>query len=133
MGQPMLCECLHICVLRSAHECKITCFLFVCYLQTVKKNSSGFCLNSDRTAMSWIKKKKVLERSVDRNSHRDYTANRRSFTSCRLANQTPKHAAWLITPVCVGAILTGHRTCKGTVLITHFASVAPWCSTFCLP
>ena len=44
LGQPMLFECMGICVLSPAHESEMRGYLV--YVLIVKKISHGFCLNS---------------------------------------------------------------------------------------
>ena len=95
-GQPMLFECMGICVLSQVHESEmrgdLVYVLIVKYLLILFKFSHS---TLDRTALSWIfvvvrlkKKKFFLEGSVDDIIYRDYLANRRSSVYCSLACTT---------------------------------------------
>ena len=94
LGQPILFECMDICVLSPAHECEM-CSLV--YLLIIKYLSRRFCLNSATvyywTALSWnfggFFLKTFLEGSVDHIIYRDYVANRRSLIYCSLARRRP--------------------------------------------
>ena len=55
MGQPMLFECMGICVLSPAHESEMTGYLV--YLLIVKYLSNRFCLNSAKVHKSQEKKR----------------------------------------------------------------------------
>ena len=94
LGQPMLFECMGICVSSPAHECETRGYLV--YVLTVKYLLILFKF-SDSTY--WIERpycgffffwgggffKTFLEGSVDHVIYRDYVVNRRSFIYCNLA------------------------------------------------
>ena len=94
-GQPMLFECMGICVLSPAHEREMRGYLV--YLLIVKYLSILFKYNHsilDWTALSlncgwgWrVKKKTFLVGSVDHIICRDYIVNRSSFIYCSLATK----------------------------------------------
>ena len=84
-GKPMLCECMGICVLSSAHEREMRgCFV---YVLIVKYFSHRFCLYSVREykigrpyhGNFWGFFKTFLEGSVDYVIYSDYIVNRRFF------------------------------------------------------
>ena len=91
LGQPMLFECMDICVLSLAHESEMRDYL-VCVL-IVKYLSHRFCLNSATVyKIGWpyrgIGRKffeTFVEGSVDRVIYRNYKVNRRFFIYCSLA------------------------------------------------
>ena len=90
-GQPMLFECMGICVLSPAHESEMRGYLV--YLLTVKYSSISFKFSQsilDWTALSWnflgIFFQTWLDGSVDYIIYREFTVNRSSFISCRLAS-----------------------------------------------
>ena len=88
LGQPMLFECMDICVLSPAHESEMRSYLV--YLLIVKYLSQWFLFKfshsiSNLMALSWGVKQ-FLEGTVDHIIYRDYTANRRSCVYCSLAS-----------------------------------------------
>ena len=91
LGQPMLFECMGICVLSPAHESEVRGYLV--YVLIVKKQTLIFLKFShsilDWTALSWIFVcgffETLLEGSVDLTIYRDYIVNRRFFIYCSLA------------------------------------------------
>ena len=91
LGQPMLFECMGICVLSPAHESELRGY-FV-YVLIVKYFSYQFCLKS--ATVYYIGRpyrriygrffKTFLEESVDHVIYRDYIVNRHFFLYCSLA------------------------------------------------
>ena len=88
LGQPMLFECMGICLLSPAHESEMRGYLV--YMLIVKYLSHRFCLNSatvykiGRPYRGFFKT--ILEGSVDHVIYRDYIVNRRFFIFCSLAS-----------------------------------------------
>ena len=83
LGQPMLFECMGICVLSPAHESEMRGYL----VQLILFKFSHSILDS--TALSWIFLSRIfktfLEGSVDHVIYRDYIVNRCFFIYCSLA------------------------------------------------
>ena len=85
LGQPMLFECMGICVLSPAHESGTKSYL--AYVLIVKYLSHRFCLNSATIYEIGRPYREIwggffktfLEGSVDRVIYRDYIVNRRFF------------------------------------------------------
>ena len=85
LGQPMLFECMGICILSPARESEMRGYLV--YVLIVKYISHRFCLNSATVykirqsyrgiILGFLKL--FLEGSVDRVIYRDYIMNRRFF------------------------------------------------------
>ena len=92
LGQPMLFECMGICVLSPAHESEMRGYLvyvlIVKYLLILFKSSHSIL---DWTALSWNLGRgrgifeTFLEGSVEHIIYRDYIVNRRFFIYCSLA------------------------------------------------
>ena len=89
LGQPLLFECIGICVLSPAHESKMRGYLvyvlIVNYLPIFLKFSHSIL---GWTALSWNFGgyfETFVEGSADHIIDRDYIANRRSFIYCSLA------------------------------------------------
>ena len=91
LGQPMLFECMGICVLSLAHESEMRGYLI--YVLIVQYLLHRFCLNSATVykigqpyrGIFWGFFKTFLEGSVDRVIYRDNIVNRRFFIYCSLA------------------------------------------------
>ena len=91
-GQPMLFECMSICVLSPAHESEMRGDLV--YVLTVKKLNSLILFKFGHSILGGRSYRGIwggffltfLEGSVDHIICRDYTVNRRFFICCSLAS-----------------------------------------------
>ena len=97
LGQPMLFECMGICVLSPTHESEMRGYLVYVLIVKYLFHFFGFKFSHgilDWTALSWIfffflgggGSETFLEGFVDHIIYRDYIANRRSFIYCSLAS-----------------------------------------------
>ena len=89
LGQPILFECMGVCVLCLAHESKMRGYLvyvlIVKYLLILFKFSQYVRLDGLIVNFWGDFLKTVLQGSVDHIIYRDYIVNRRSFIYCSLA------------------------------------------------
>ena len=91
LGQPMLFECMGICVLSPAHESEMRGYLV--YVLIVKKLISLILFKFSHGTLDWTVLswnfwgffETFLEGSVDLIIYRDYIVNRRFFIYCSLA------------------------------------------------
>ena len=94
LGQPMLFECMGICVLSSEHESEMRGYIV--HVLIVKYSSHRFCLNSATVYKIGRSYRGIwggvfktfLEGSVDHIIYRDCKVNRRFFIHCNLASAT---------------------------------------------